>query len=434
MAKLGPFEGAPRLAVGVSGGADSLALTVLADRWARRHGGTVLALTVDHGLRAAAAAEAAQVGAWLAARGIAHRILAWAGTKPRQGLQAAARAARRDILLGHCSREGILHLLLAHHQDDQAETLVMRVAADSGLDGLAGMAAVVETRQARVLRPLLAVPRARLAATLRDLAHPWIEDPSNRDPRFSRARLRALAAGGRDVAAPALRFGRERALRERAVAELLARTTALYPEGWACVDAEALSAAAPSRARRALARILMCVGGDAYPPRSAAVDDMLAAIGSGGLGGGRTLAGCRLIPRGPGLVHGGLVVVREAAAVGAAVPVGGPGRYEWDGRFELRVEGRVAPGTVLRALGEDGWRAVAAELGSAANPLRSLVLPSVRVTLPALCDLDGVVAVPHLTYRRQGVDPDSVKVVSVNFRPRHALAGAGFASVADRRQ
>ncbi|HTY66379.1 MAG TPA: tRNA lysidine(34) synthetase TilS [Alphaproteobacteria bacterium] len=433
MARLGPFEAAPRLAVGVSGGADSLALTVLADRWARRHGGTVLALTVDHGLRAAAGAEAAQVGAWLAARGIAHRILAWAGPKPRQGLQAAARAARRGILLGHCSSEGILHLLLAHHEDDQAETLVMRVAADSGLDGLAGMAGVVETRHVRVLRPLLAVPRARLAATLLDLAQPWIEDPSNRDPRFSRARLRALAAGGRDVAAPALRFGGERALRECAVAELLARTTALYREGWACVAAEALSAAAPSIARRALARILMCVGGDAYPPRSAALDDMFAAIGRGGLAGGRTLAGCRLIPRGPRLVHGGLLVVREAAAIGAAVPVGGPGWYEWDGRFQLRVEGRVAPGTVLRALGDDGWRAVAAELGSAAKLLRSLVLPPVRATLPALCDLDGVVAVPHLTYRRQGVDPDSVKVVSVNFRPRHALAGAGFASVADRR-
>jgi tRNA(Ile)-lysidine synthase len=429
MAQLGPFEAAPRLAVGVSGGADSLALTLLADRWARRHGGTVLALTVDHRLRAAAAAEAAQVGTWLAARGIAHRVLAWAGPKPHQGLQAAARGARREILLRQCGAEGILHLLLAHHQDDQAETLVMRVAADSGLDGLAGMAAIAETRHARVLRPLLAVPRARLAATLRDLGQPWIEDPSNRDPRFSRTQLRALAAGGRDVAAPAQRFGRDRALRDSAVAELLARTAAVYPEGWVLVAAEGLSTAAPAIGRRALARVLMCVGGDAYPPRSAGLEELFAALRAGRLAGGRTLAGCRLIP-----YRQAVAVTREAAAIGVEVPVTAPGAYEWDGRFRLRIEGRVGPNTVLRALGDDGWRALAAELGSGAKPLRSLVLPSVRATLPALCDLDGVVAVPHLTYRRQGVDPDSVKVVSVDFRPRHALAGAGFASVADRRQ
>ena len=447
MERLGPFEAAPRLAVGVSGGADSLALSLLADRWARQRGGTVLALTVDHGLRAAAAGEAAQVGAWLGARNIPHRILAWTGPKPDQGLQAAARDARRDILLRQCRAGGILHLLLAHHEDDQAETLVMRVAADSGPDGLAGMAAIVETSDVRVLRPLLDVPRARLAATLAAIEQPWIEDPSNRDPRFSRARLRSLASAGgaaAAVAAPAMRFGRERALREAAVADILARTTALYPEGWAVVAAEPLCAAMPAIGRRALARILMCVGGEAYPPRTAGLEELFAVLRAGKLAGGRTLAGCRVVPRRPRLtpggvtqgsaMHGSVVVVREAAAIGADVPVSGPGAYEWDGRFRLRVEGKVAAGTVLRALGEDGWARIVTELGSGAKPLRSLVLPPARATLPALCDLDGVVAVPHLTYRRQGVDPDSVKVASVSFRPRHALAGAGFANVADRRQ
>jgi tRNA(Ile)-lysidine synthase len=438
MARAAPFEGAPRLAVGVSGGADSLALTLLADRWARQRGGTLLALTVDHGLRAAAAAEAAQVGAWLGARGIPHRILTWAGPKPdpvlKTGLQAAARAARRGILLDQCRAEGILHLLLAHHQDDQAETLVMRAAADSGPDGLAGMAAIVETRSLRVLRPLLDVPRARLAATLAGLDQAWIEDPSNRDPRFTRVRIRSLTAGDRAIAAPASRFGRERAARDVETAALLARSTAVHPEGWALVAADVLSAANSVIGRRALARILMCVGGGDYPPRSDGLEELWAAISAGRLAGGRTLAGCRLVPRRPGLKNGGLLVVREAAAIGADVPVAGPGCYEWDGRFQLRVEGTVRPGTVLRALGEGGWRTVTAALVSGPKPLRSLVLPPVRATLPALCDLDGVADVPHLTYRRQGVDPDSVKVVSVSFRPRHALAGAGFASVADRRQ
>ena len=144
---LGPFEPAPLLAVGVSGGADSLALVLLADRWARARRGSVLALTVDHALRDGSAAEAAQVGHWLAARGIAHEVLRWDGPKPATAIQETARAARYRLLGQRCAGTGILHLLLAHHRDDQAETVLLRRAQGSGRDGLAGMAAIRETDQ-----------------------------------------------------------------------------------------------------------------------------------------------------------------------------------------------------------------------------------------------------------------------------------------------
>src|ERR1700693_3737439 len=111
---LGPFERAPRLAVAVSGGADSLALALFADAWARARGGRIAALTVDHRLRAASATEARQVGAWLAPRGIVHRTLAWEGPHPESDIQAAARAARYRLLEAWCEEQGILHLLTAH--------------------------------------------------------------------------------------------------------------------------------------------------------------------------------------------------------------------------------------------------------------------------------------------------------------------------------
>ena len=127
-----PFEPSPHLAIAVSGGADSMALALLADRWARMRGGRVTALTVDHGLRAEAAAEAAQVARWLAERGIAAMTLAGVAPLPRRDIQAQARALRYRLLEGWCAEAGVLHLLIAHHQEDQAETLLLRLGRGSG--------------------------------------------------------------------------------------------------------------------------------------------------------------------------------------------------------------------------------------------------------------------------------------------------------------
>src|SRR5205823_2951019 len=152
------FEARPRLAVAVSGGPDSMALLLLADRWARQRGGEAWGLTVDHGLRPESAGEARIVAGWLAARGMAHEILVWSGDKPATGIQEAAREARYALLAGWCRAHGILHLLTAHHREDQAETYLIRRRAGSGVDGLAAMSAVRELPGCRIVRPLLSVP------------------------------------------------------------------------------------------------------------------------------------------------------------------------------------------------------------------------------------------------------------------------------------
>ena len=121
-----------------------MCLCLLADAWARARGGDVSALTVDHGLRPTAAAEARQVAVWLRARGIAHHVMPWTGAKPETSIQETAREARYRLLAGWCRAAGILHLLVAHHRDDQAETVALRQSRSSGADGLAGMAAVRE--------------------------------------------------------------------------------------------------------------------------------------------------------------------------------------------------------------------------------------------------------------------------------------------------
>ena len=292
-----PFEQAPVLAVAVSGGRDSLALALLAHDWARSRGGKIAGLIVDHGLRPESAAEAATARDVLERNGCEGSILSWAGVKPRSRLQEAARAARYRLLREECRRRGILHLLLGHHADDQAETVVMRAARRSGPDGLAGMAALVEQPEVRLLRPLLGVPRARLTATLmaRDVA--WVDDPSNSDPRFERARLR-MAPRAPPPPRPTGRAERETGLARAAVDVLHAEAG-----GAVGLDRTAFQRLGADIRARLLSRVIQATGGADHPPRRDRLERAVARLcapvdrGKSGKGQDFTLSECRLMLR-----------------------------------------------------------------------------------------------------------------------------------------
>lgn len=187
----------PAIVLAVSGGPDSTALLWLAARWRKRlrNGPKLVAVTVDHGLRAEARAEARAVKALAGSLGIAHTTLRWTGKKPVRGVPALAREARYGLLARAACRHGASHILTGHTRDDQAETVLMRLARGSGVSGLAGMKAGVSVPAARdefivLFRPLLHVPKARLLATLAAAKIPHADDPTNRDASFTRARLR----------------------------------------------------------------------------------------------------------------------------------------------------------------------------------------------------------------------------------------------------
>jgi tRNA(Ile)-lysidine synthase len=416
-----PFEPSPHLAIAVSGGADSMALVLLAARWARACGGRVTALTVDHRLRPAAATEAAQVARWLGARGIAHATLVNEAPTPRRDVQAQARSARYRLLEGWCADAGILHLLMAHHREDQAETVLLRLARGSGLDGLAAMAAVVERRDCRVLRPFLTVPRARLVATLVQADQEWIEDPSNRNPAFARVRLRTaadvLAAAGltaERLAHTAAHLGRARAALETAVAALLAQAVQLDATGFAWLQPALLKAVPEEIGLRALAALLATIAGAEYPPRLRSLERLYRELPEG-LAGGRTLGGCRLLRR-----RSGVLVCREPAAAAASVALLPGVAAAWDGRFRLRLPRDAPSGLSLGALGRER---------PARLPDEDRLPPrAVWPTLPTLRDSIGILAVPHLGYARSGGDYGWAPGVPL-FRPIRSLGRAGFTVV-----
>jgi tRNA(Ile)-lysidine synthase len=199
------WKAAPAIILAVSGGPDSIALMWLAARWRRAmtRGPRLIAVTVDHGLRAEAAREARDVKRLARTLDLPHRTLRWTGTKPKTGLPAAARAARYRLLAQAARANGATHILTAHTRDDQAETLLMRMLRGSGIAGLAAMAHVSERDGVWLARPLLQVSKSQLVATLKKAKIGFADDPTNRDTNFTRPRLRAimpmLAAEGGDA-------------------------------------------------------------------------------------------------------------------------------------------------------------------------------------------------------------------------------------------
>jgi len=169
-----------------------MAMLRLAETWSRQRGGEpkLSVLTVDHGLRANSAREAGQVAAWCRTLGLDHEVLVWTGAKPETGLQAKARNARYDLMGGWCREHGAAWLLTAHTLEDQAETVLMRLARTTSIDSLAGIPRLGQWQGTRLLRPLLPMSRPALRSWLGELGQSWIDDPSNEDERFERVRIR----------------------------------------------------------------------------------------------------------------------------------------------------------------------------------------------------------------------------------------------------
>jgi tRNA(Ile)-lysidine synthase len=407
---IGGFEARPLIAVAVSGGPDSLALIILADHWARQRGGEAWALTVDHGLRPESGEEARAVAGWLAGRGISHETLVWGGAKPVSGLQEAAREARYRLLGQWCRAHGVLHLLTAHHRQDQGETYLIRRRAGSGIDGLAGMSAVRELAGCRLVRPLLSVPRARLLALCAERGQPFLSDPSNLNPAFERGRLRAAAAPVDDNLAEIWAFGRRRVERETELDQVLANAVSLHPAGFAAVDLSVLLQIEAELAERLLGRIAACVGAARYPARRERLVRLRADLAARP-DRARTLGGCRFVPW-----RGRLLVLRELAAASAPVRLEPGATLVWDRRFAVELAATAVDGLWFGYLGQSG-----AAAAHRAGDLPRLVHP----VLPALWDEAGLAAVPHLGHRRAGL----AALPRIFFRGAYPLTQAAFTVV-----
>ncbi len=301
-----PFADQRRIVIAVSGGPDSTALLWLASHWraTRNDAPELIAVTVDHGLRPEARAEANAVGLLAQRLGVAHRILRWVGAKPKTGIQEAARNARYALIAQEAKRVSAGQILTAHTLDDQAETVLLRLLCGSGPAGLQAMterAPYPGEPALSLARPFLSLRKARLLATLREAGLPFADDPSNRDPRHTRPRLRQimpqLAAEGltaERLATLAKRLQRADAALRHVVAAASERValTAWEEGGRIVFDREDFNALPAEVGLRLLGQAIGDAGNEG-PVELGKLETLFSALAQapGGAGFRRTLAG-----------------------------------------------------------------------------------------------------------------------------------------------
>lgn len=419
--RLRPASPAP-LAVGLSGGGDSLALLLIVRAWAAAHGRRIIVLTVDHGLNPDSAAWT-EVCAETAGRlGVAFRALAWTGDKPSTGLPAAAREARHALLADAAREAGAKVLVLGHTADDLTEAAAMRAEGSTVADARewGPSPAWPEGRDVFLLRPLLGVSRAALRDYLREAGETWIDDPANADLRFARARARAAQSsprsgegdhpkdgGGAGAEASGQTGIQDQAAETGAAPSTLLRRVPLP----ATQGGETCSWGGLTLPRTSLpttvAMAALCAAGTSRPPRG----DSLSLLGRRLRDGEPfvvTLAGARIEADGQAIM-----VMRDAGEISrgqlAPLPLRPGETVVWDGRFEIATD--RADLTVKPLSG------LAAKLPPRQQTRLKAVPAPARPTLPVLVRHDGAVSCPILA------EPPPVRVTALALARFEAATG-----------
>ncbi len=397
----GLFAGLERsrgIALAVSGGGDSMALLHLFHLWQLHNGldAPVHVLTVDHGLRRQAQLECAFVVEAAHARGLPAHVLPWEGRRVKSGVQAAARAARYRLMTAHMVAHGLSDLLSAHHREDQAETMLMRLMRGSSAGGLAAMEARRAHGPITVRRPFLSISKERLMATLARDRIDWVTDPSNDDRTYERVRARRVfaeldkAALGEMGACEAFAKSATRLARAGQALDEIAvrhrqRTAPVRLGGFVREPAAAFLDTSPEILIRCLQALLHAIGGKAPMAQLSRIEALAAALGDARKARSslvRTLSGCRIALRGD---H--LTLTREAGRKGLERVVLAPGTQAiWDRRFRITAAADLPRPVIIAALGAPAPAEIAARLPAG-------IPRAARETLAAAWDGDEPVAI-----------------------------------------
>ncbi|MEH6526634.1 MAG: tRNA lysidine(34) synthetase TilS [Sneathiella sp.] len=387
-----------RLAIAVSGGSDSIALTLLARNWASERAVDLVILTVDHGLRPAAKQEAVTVGTWIKSLGLPHKTLVWTGPHPASGIQSAAREARYQLMAAHCQAENIQALLLGHQLEDQLETFLMRFSKGSGLEGLASMQEDSQQFGIRLIRPLLGFKRQVLRDFLNEKKQPWLEDPSNDNRQYTRTHvgpilsdLQALPGSSLETIGLSVeRVSRASDALQEITTERFNTLCRLSPYGFVMFPSEAVLNCPKEIGIRLLSRAISTVRGEQIPIKLQSLENIYIRLFETELSVSETISGVQISKS----VKGWLVCREPGRSGLPEIPLAGKTETLWDDRFyviDTADEKDRDPLLTIKRIGPIGWRYLKAE-----NSGKDVAkLPAkVRNNLPAVWLGERIVVAP----------------------------------------
>ena len=389
------LETADRFITALSGGPDSTALACLADFYARSHGKLHQAVIVNHNIRPNAYSEAVRVSQRMKSRAIASQILNIQGETPKTGLQNWARNQRYAVLTKLAREQGAV-LLVAHHQADQAETVLMRLASGSGVVGLVGMRCLTIRDAVLVARPLLEWQPDDLIDLLGLLGCDYEDDPSNQNRQFERVQIRGFLSDATESGLPltnsALRLGRAmKALAnhlDTASSTLWQAATCLFPTGYAMIDIDKLSHLPQPAWVYRVRQLIRQIGGRPYGVSDMAVTGLYERLKSGQ---NSTLGGCHFVQSLRSQESARFYVVRELGRKPAVLDVVADDDVIFAGCWRVRTN---QAGTLVH----EGAHGKPDDRGApTAWPLDGVSLPYVaRRAIPVIITLDGKVSYPQI--------------------------------------
>ena len=302
MDSLGPFEKKPELAVGVSGGVDSMFLCYLSNKWIQMKRGKLTALVVDHGLRQNSKIECKQVQQFLNKKKISNHYFKWNPKKSfKIGSQRDAREYRYKIIEDWCYKKNILHLLIAHHFDDQKETFFIRLNSNSNAYGLSCMSKITFKKNIRLLRPLLEFNKSKIKSYLIKEKISWIEDQTNFTDKYTRNRYRKIMPYVEQYGLTDNKFkkifqhaNKEKKLLENKVLDWLIKNIEINPLGYAIISTKNFSLLSQKEFIFIFSRILMTISGKIYPPKSKNIITLYKRIKSNKNNLGMNIGGCHI--------------------------------------------------------------------------------------------------------------------------------------------
>lgn len=411
---LGLPDNCDRIAVAVSGGSDSMALTLLAHQWSLDRSVHIIALTVDHALRSESTKEAQEVHSTLSNLGIEHHTLVWNHNSITGNIQSQARQARYDLMSQWCKEHSISFLLTAHQQEDQAETILLRLLRGSGVDGMAGIPLRSQWAGITILRPLLHESKAALRQYLIDHALSWIDDPSNDNDRFDRVKIRKFFPVLQEQIAPASLSKRlcDHAMHMARVSDYLEEETAKASDqcvtistfGYASLNLMLYQQMHLEIQYRLLQQLLMTISGDPHIPRFDKLDRLHTSFTASSFDQS-TLHGC-IINR----QDDHLYVLREPQAVTAVRGLCFQEPFYFDNRFTLSLDSKnigifdIVPLAQVSLLGHESLKLCYDNLSSLpGRGLKHHILGS----CPVIMTLEKVVAVPHIGFYMTPIDDAS---------------------------